>query len=131
MPRPAAAVSADLSLVLMVPGAAPLAIRARASYDAADPWAVQVVWTFARELLADGLSAQVGDGDVRIGPATGRPGSPEVCIALSAPSGSALFKAPTAQVARFLDLAYERVAPGDETSHADFDAELAYLLAAG
>jgi hypothetical protein len=49
---------------------------ARLSYNPRDPYAVQVhfrgvetvTWTFARELLATGLDASAGDGDVQIWP---------------------------------------------------------------
>ena len=52
-------------------------------YDTRDPYAIiaafrtgragWVEWVFSRDLLADGLIADAGDGDVRIRPGTGDP----------------------------------------------------------
>ncbi|WP_420188289.1 SsgA family sporulation/cell division regulator [Saccharopolyspora spinosa] len=50
----------------------------------------QVDWVIARDLLVDGLIAEAGEGDVRIGPRRGFPGL--VVIEMSSPSGQASFE---------------------------------------
>lgn len=128
-------VSADLDLRLLVPGAT-LPVRARLRYDAADPYAVTVefrtgdepvVWTFARQLLTEGVSARAGEGDVRVWPVA-RDGEPVVCLSLSSPTGEALFEAPLREVVGFLTRTYEAIPTGSEGEHLDVDAELALLL---
>ena len=71
-------VSAELGLSLVVPehGAVPLV--ASLDYSADDPYAIKmsfhvgadepVEWIFGRELLAAGLEAPVGEGDVQAWP---------------------------------------------------------------
>ena len=61
-------VSSELQLRLVVPGAASLPVRADLDYDVTDPYAVSVSfhtgttggevvqWTFARQLLSDGVT---------------------------------------------------------------------------
>ncbi len=134
-------VSSELQLRLVVPGAASLPVRADLAYDVTDPYAVQVSfhtgsgtgsgdvvqWTFARQLLSDGVSQPAGEGDVQVWPSTGD-GSAVVCLSLSSPSGRALFEVPLGDLVEFLGRTYEAVPTGDETSHVDVDAELALLL---
>lgn len=139
LPRPVT-VSTDLQLQLVMPGAAPLAVRAGLSYQAADPYAVHVAfhtgsgahadvvdWTFARQLLTDGVAAPVGQGDVRAWPSTGA-GQPVVYLSLSSPSGKALFEVPARELVDFLAMTYEAVPTGGESAHVDVDSELALLL---
>jgi hypothetical protein len=135
-------VSTDLQLRLVVPGASALPVRAGVRYDVADPYAVSVAfhtggeagtgevveWTFARQLLTDGVAGPVGEGDVQVWPAEGGPGSPVVCLSLSSPSGRALFEVPLPELVEFLGQTYEAVPTGCESQHVDVDAELALLL---
>jgi hypothetical protein len=136
-------VSSELTLRLVVPGAAALPVRADVHYDVQDPYAVQVAfhtgsagngevvqWTFARSLLSDGVSAPAGEGDVQVWPSTGATGA-VVCLALSSPSGRALFEVPLAELVEFLGRTYQAVPTGSESAHVDVDAELALLLWAG
>ena len=137
-PRPVT-VSTELQLRLLVPGASSLPVRANLSYDIADPYAVQVSfhtggdngeiveWTFARQLLTEGVQAPAGEGDVRVWPSTAD-GEPVVCLALSSPSGKALFEVPLPELVDFLAMTYQTVASGSESDHVDVDAELALLL---
>jgi hypothetical protein len=128
-------VSTELELRLLVPGAS-LPVRAGMRYDLSDPYAVHVefrtgdepvVWTFARQLLTDGVARMVGDGDVKVWPS--REGEERlVCIALSSPSGRALFEVPLGDVVSFLTRTYELVPTGLESDHLDLDSELALLL---
>lgn len=98
-------------------------VRARWGYDPADPWAVSltlrarrrwVLWRFDRELLAAGLRARAGLGDVRI-----EPFGDAVLVELRSPDGHALLYLPGVDVARLLAASYRRVPPGGE--HLDWD----------
>jgi hypothetical protein len=88
-----------------------------------------IFWTFSRELLADGLKAASGYGDVRIWPWNAR-GRRSVALALSSPDGYALFEAPRAVVERFLNRCYGCVPAGLEEHYIDIDSSLANLLGA-
>jgi hypothetical protein len=133
-------VSTELQLRLVVPGAASLPVRAGLRYDATDPYAVQVSfhtgngaegdiveWTFARQLLTDGVTAPVGEGDVQVWPSASA-GLPVVCLSLTSPSGKALFEVPLPELVDFLGQTYAAVPTGAESQHVDVDAELALLL---
>lgn len=131
-------VTADLELRLVVPGSAALPVLASVRYDASDPYAVHVSfhtggeagaveWTFARQLLTDGVASAVGDGDVRVWP-TASGGRPAVCLALCSPSGQALFEVGQAELVEFLTRSYAAVPTGCESDFVDLDAELAMLL---
>jgi hypothetical protein len=136
-PRPVT-VTAELQVSLMVPGATGLPVRAGLGYDAADPYAVRVgfrtapggdvvEWTFARQLLTDGVTAPAGEGDVRTWPRS-RDGEPVVCLSLTSPSGSALFEIPVPDLVEFLTMTYAAVPTGTESAHVDVEAELEHLL---
>ena len=98
-----ATVTAELELHLVVPGGPSLPVLAGLSYSSDDPWAVRVAfhtggegdgtveWMFARQLLTDGISGAVGEGDVRVWPAD-KSGGRIVHLAMASPSGSALFE---------------------------------------
>lgn len=134
-------VSSELQLRLVVPGAASLPVRAEIAYDVTDPYAVQVSfhtgsgagggdvvqWTFARQLLSDGVSVPAGEGDVQVWPSTSG-GVSVVCLSLSSPSGRALFEVPLADLVEFLGRTCQAVPTGSESQHVDVDAELALLL---
>jgi hypothetical protein len=133
-------VSTELQLRLVVPGAASLPVRAGLRYDVVDPYAVQVSfhtgngsegeiveWTFARQLLTDGVSAPVGEGDVQVWPSASA-GLPVVCLSLSSPSGKALFEVPLPELVDFLGQTYAAVPTGSEGEYVDVEAELALLL---
>ncbi len=71
------------------------------SFDPADPYAVtmklearsgSVTWTFARELLAEGLYAPSGDGDVQVWPCLSNTGEAVVIVELCSPDGTALLQ---------------------------------------
>jgi hypothetical protein len=138
-PRPVT-VSTEVQLHLVVPGATSLPVRAGLSFDARDPYAVSVAfhtgigasadtvqWTFARQLLTDGVTAPVGSGDVKVWPTTAN-GEQVVCLSLSSPSGKALFEVPVPELVEFLTMTYAAVPTGSESDHVDVDAELALLL---
>lgn len=131
-------VSTELQLRLVVAGSPSLPVRAALRYDVGDPYAVQVAfhtgsdgdivtWTFARQLLTDGVTAPVGEGDVRVWPAAAA-GLPVVCLSLCSPSGKAVFEVPLPELVDFLGQTYAAVPTGAESQHVDVDAELALLL---
>lgn len=134
-------VSSELQLRLVVPGAASLPVRAGLDYDVTDPYAVTVSfhtgsgtpggevvqWTFARQLLSDGVTAPAGEGDVQVWPSSAG-ASTVVCLSLSSPSGRALFEVPLTDLVEFLQRTYQAVPTGAESDHVDVDAELALLL---
>jgi len=84
---------------LVSPDSAPVPVKVELTYDSRDPYAVQasfrtgqvtaVDWVFARDLLADGLMASSGTGDVRVQPMPTDPTRIE--LELNSPSGHALF----------------------------------------
>ena len=86
-----------------------------------------VQWTFARQLLSDGVTVPAGEGDVQVWPSSAG-GSSVVCLSLSSPSGRALFEVPLADLVEFLGRTYQAVPTGAESDHVDVDAELALLL---
>jgi hypothetical protein len=130
-------VTTDLSLHLVVPGGAALPVGAGFRYDAADPYAVHVAfhtgndeiveWTFARQLLVEGVTHPVGEGDVQVWPSADDR-SRTVCLSLTSPSGSALFEIPLPGLVEFLTRTYTAVPTGSETDFVDIDAELALLV---
>lgn len=138
LPNP---VSVDLELQLMVPGSTPLPVMAGIRYDAGDPYAVHVgfrtgggldavdvvEWTFARQLLTDGVAGPVGDGDVQVWPSRIGPAA-VVCLSLCSPSGKALFEVPLGELIEFLTQTYLAVPTGSESRFVDLDAELALLM---
>jgi hypothetical protein len=140
-PRPTS-VDTELVLRLVMPGAAALPVRASLRYDVRDPYAVSigfhtgsadrseqdvVEWTFARQLLTDGVAGAAGEGDVQVWPSTNG-GAPVICLSLSSPSGRALFEVPLSELVEFLGRTYAAVPTGDESAYVDVDAEMALLL---
>lgn len=91
----------ELKLVLSPERAVP--VPARLAYRTDDPYAVHITfhigtdhpvnWTFARELLVEGVFRACGHGDVRIWP-TKVDGRGVILMALSSPDGDALLEAP-------------------------------------
>lgn len=84
-------------------------------------------WTFARELLVEGVFRPCGHGDVRIWP-TKSDNRPVLCMALSSPDGDALLQAPATAVSAWLERTLRVVPPGTEAERLGLDAALAELL---
>ncbi|MEU6283875.1 MULTISPECIES: SsgA family sporulation/cell division regulator [unclassified Streptomyces] len=126
----------ELNLVLSPERSVP--VPARLSYRTDDPYAVHVTfhinsehpvnWTFARELLVEGVFRPCGQGDVRVWP-TKADGRSVVLMALSSPDGDALLEAPSAQVSAWLERTLRVVAPGTEAARLGIDDALDQLLA--
>ena len=139
-------VSAELGLRLVAAEQTVVPLVASLHYSGGDPYAIRmafhvgaedpVEWIFARDLLADGLMAPEGDGDVQIwpsSPALGPDGQTQgplsvLNVKLSSPFGEAHFEAPAEAIANFLDRTYRIVQMGKESEVIDIDAELNGLL---
>jgi hypothetical protein len=108
------------------------AVSARWSYDPADPYTICLSvrcgiwrdWVLARDLLADGLFAATGDGDVRVEPYPGD----ALLVTLDSPSGHALLLLDARHAERALLGSYALVAAETEDRHLDWDAGLVELL---
>ncbi|MHB1430760.1 MAG: SsgA family sporulation/cell division regulator [Streptosporangiaceae bacterium] len=130
-------VSAELGLSLVVPEHGAVPLLASLDYCAEDPYAIKmafhvgtdepVEWIFARELLAAGLQAPAGEGDVQVWPQDGD-ASDILNIALSSPFGEAHFQAPKGATAEFLRSTYQIIPEGSETDFLNVDSELEDLL---
>ncbi|MFJ9523151.1 SsgA family sporulation/cell division regulator [Kitasatospora sp. NPDC101801] len=116
---------------------APVRFTARIEYQRSDPFAVRmlfgpeltfdstpVAWTFARQLLSDGLSRRAGHGDVRVSPY----GAARTTIELRDHNGCALLVLHTQELEAFLNEAETLVATGSEEQLISWDAELAALV---
>jgi hypothetical protein len=115
-------------------------LDAELRYDPADPFAVSlaigvdcgepVVWTFARDLLAAGVNAACGEGDITIEPdlSEGFGGDVRRLRITLATDCMATMLASTDRVVEFLVETYSVVATGAELDRVDFDAEIAALL---
>ncbi|MFF0147631.1 sporulation and cell division protein SsgA [Amycolatopsis sulphurea] len=105
-------------------------VLSRLSFHAGEPFAVTVAfrtergrwieWTFARDLLATGLTEPAGLGDVRI-----RPDLSEdeelLTLEIESPDGYAAFELEREDVRAFLESSYELVPLGAESEHFDVD----------
>ncbi|WP_371671134.1 SsgA family sporulation/cell division regulator [Streptomyces sp. NBC_00289] len=133
-----AVVERELEVRLILSPERSIPVPARLSYRTDDPYAVHVTfhtgsdhpvsWTFARELLVEGVFRASGHGDVRVWP-TKTEGRGVVLMALSSPDGDALLEAPTAQVSAWLERTLRAVPPGSEAEQLGIDEGLAELLA--
>ncbi|GGT27566.1 SsgA family sporulation/cell division regulator [Streptomyces purpureus] len=131
-------VERELELKLVLSPERSIPVPARLTYRVDDPYAVHITfhvgsehpvnWTFARELLVEGVFRPCGHGDVRIWP-TKVDGQSVILMALSSPDGDALLEAPAAQLAAWLERTLVTVEPGTESEQLGIDDGLARLLA--
>ncbi|MEU6315183.1 SsgA family sporulation/cell division regulator [Streptomyces sp. NPDC047014] len=131
-------VERELELKLVLSPERSVPVPARLLYLAEDPYAVHITfhtgssapvyWTFARELLVEGVFRPCGHGDVRIWP-TKVDREAVLCMALSSPDGDALLEAPAGAVSAWLERTLRAVPPGTEAERLGLDAALAELLA--
>ncbi|MFJ6069674.1 SsgA family sporulation/cell division regulator [Streptomyces sp. NPDC093065] len=131
-------VERELELRLILSPEHGVPVPARLGYHTDDPYAVHVTfhidsgtpvhWTFARDLLVEGVFRPSGHGDVRVWPSKTE-GRSVVLIALSSPDGDALLEAPTPQVSAWLERTLRTVPPGTEGARLGLDDGLAELLA--
>ena len=107
-------------------------------FDPADPYAVHlevgrsdgqaVTWTFARELLAEGIYDPCGNGDVVVWPCLGTQGEAVVIIELRSPNGMAMLQTPSRAVQRFMTQTYAAVPEGSESAQINLDHLVDHLL---
>jgi hypothetical protein len=131
-------VERELELRLVLSPERSIPVPARLSYRSDDPYAVHVSfhinseqpvnWTFARDLLVEGVFRPCGQGDVRVWPAKVE-GRTVVLVALSSPDGDALLEAPVPQVSAWLERTLRVVPPGSEGGQLGIDEALDQLLA--
>ncbi|GAA3137397.1 SsgA family sporulation/cell division regulator [Streptomyces rameus] len=131
-------VERELELELILAPERSVPVPARLSYRSDDPYAVHiafhinseqpVTWTFARDLLVEGVFRPCGHGDVRVWP-TKVNGHGVILMALSSPDGDALLQAPVPQVSAWLERALRAVPPGAEGGQLGIDDALDQLLA--
>jgi sporulation and cell division protein SsgA len=133
-------VECELEIRLVLSPEHSLPVHARLSYGADDPYAAHiafhvgpgapVTWTFARELLVEGVFRPCGEGDVRVWPA--KVGDRDViCVALSSPDGDALLETPSGVVSGWLERTLRAVPAGAESEVLGMDTALTELLRAG
>lgn len=106
-------------------------------YDATDPYALsfslhgaqrEVVWVFARALLADGCFEPAGEADVHVWPTVSAQGEARVAVELANQGLTALVLVPSRLVLSFLAEAEALVPRGTESTELDLDATLTALL---
>ncbi len=104
-------------------------------YRAADPLVVglrrsdsngDVVWEFARDLLADGLRGYTGLGDIRIWPGAASHRA-HIGVAMSSPHGRMAMWLPRVQVEKFLTRTFRLVPRGREDMGVAVDNTIAML----
>jgi sporulation and cell division protein SsgA len=120
----------NIHLTLAVASDLHVRVPVRFSYVCADPYAVRVSfhitpdrvvhWTFARELLDQGMKAAAGLGDVRIVPIEPSLGQ-HFSIELESPDGYARLEGPVAPVKAWIAKTHEAVPAGSETALLDID----------
>ncbi|MET7637690.1 SsgA family sporulation/cell division regulator [Streptomyces sp. NPDC005438] len=130
-------IQSELELVLVLSPESSVKVPARLTYRVEEPFAVQVTfhttsrqpvhWTFARELLIEGVFRPSGAGDVRVWPARER-ARELLFLALSSPEGDALLELPMMEVSRWLERTLRAVPAGTESDHLGLDEALNALL---
>jgi hypothetical protein len=133
------AVSAEITLRMVVDLDRSIEVPCSLEYRAEEPYAVfatfrtgmaDIEWTFARDLIRDGLSRPSGEGDVVIWPESSGP-VPVVLLALNSPSGQALLEVDAHLIETFLTRTYDIVAAGSESMQVDVDRWIAQILEEG
>lgn len=123
----------DLDILLVVEDEPTLPVRTRLTYSGLDPLAVTMTfmtaergvrWTFARDLLFEGMQRPVGEGDVRV-----HPRDDSVRLALHSPGGTAEFVIDPFDLAVFLDETHAVVPRGSEVDAADLERAIQLLVA--
>ena len=128
--------SADLTVQCLDARGRSVDLLASFGYDAADPWAVtitfgqrdeQVAWVVARDLLVQGLTEPVGEGDVQVWPSIDEHGRAAVVIEFRPPAGHLATQLGTHELYRFLSHTQTVVPSGTESI--DLDELVEVLLA--
>ena len=137
--KTARVVTENVELEFVDPQGESTAIDSDLVFDPADPYAVtmvfrtgvqEVLWTFGRDLLIEGLYEPTGDGDVHVWPCLSSNGTAVVIVELCSPDGELLVQACSRKVNSFVRQMLESVPEGQESSFVNFDDELAQMLTA-
>ncbi|MGW4829754.1 SsgA family sporulation/cell division regulator [Amycolatopsis japonica] len=121
--------SVELVLAPLLNGKTPY--RVDFLYTVASPWMVllrchnpggRLEWLLARDLLALGMSTEVGEGDVRVVPDTDH-----VWISFTGPEGTAFLCFDRGELDRALSATETLVRPGTESELTDWDTAFAAL----
>lgn len=133
-------VTYGLVVHVVVGGEPRTSLPAGLHYRSADPYAVRlsigatstgtVDWTFARDLLREGMSRPVGEGAVLVSPVRS-PHGPLVRVVVRSRAGSATLDFGAPAVAEFLHRAHQLVPPGTEGDCVDIDHLVTRLLPTG
>jgi hypothetical protein len=136
--------TAEIAFRLIVPHQTVVPLVASLHYSSADPYAIRIAfhvgldepveWTFARDLLANGLQGRDGLGDVHVWPAPSeadKTADQVLHLELSSPFGEAHFEAPMRDVTDFLRKTWRIVPAGEESDFTDVEAELSEILSRG
>ena len=127
--RFSAGITQDIAMDCVDAAGQSMTLEAALGYHPTDPYAVtvtfrttggDVVWTFARDLLARGLTAPAGEGDVHVWPCI---------IELRSPDGELLVQAPALEVTAFVNRSLAMVPSGTEGTLVDIDELIGQLLA--
>jgi hypothetical protein len=108
--------AADISATFMYRTDDPYAVIARFATCEGDNH-----WTFARELLLDGLTEAAGEGDVRVSPAQDQ----QIYIDLRAQDGTARLVCDRTALTWFVDQVFATIPEGEEPWYAPMDSWLA------
>ncbi|MGP3923479.1 MULTISPECIES: SsgA family sporulation/cell division regulator [unclassified Streptomyces] len=119
-------VERDLVFSLALSPERRIPVPARLTYRTEDPHAVHftfhtesqspVSWSFARQLLVEGIYRPAGYGDVRIWPSKAGERS-LLHVSLTSPDGVTLLEAPIDLVSAWLERTLRIVPPGSEDEH--------------
>lgn len=105
-----------------------IALPADLGYDPADPYAVSVTfgtrdeavtWLVGRDLLLDGLTDPVGEGDVLLWPSIDDHGRASVVLELCCPNGRMIAQLSTRELSSFLSRTLLVVPQGAELLDVD------------
>ncbi|MFF9340324.1 MULTISPECIES: SsgA family sporulation/cell division regulator [unclassified Streptomyces] len=107
-------------------------LKCEFSYDTGDPLAVTLTldtdgerpvrWNLCRELLADGMVAEAGEGEVVLWPLSdGESGYSSFCLRVGGGDRTALFEIPAEPVGEWLARTWAAVPRGTELDGVDWD----------
>lgn len=127
----------DVRLRMLLVSGRSVPVDASLSYRDSSPYEVEAVfhtlagditWTFARDLLSEGLRDQAGLGDISIWPDTTPAGQSVVYLSLVSPNGQALLEADRADIEGFVQRIFAAVPAGSEAELLNMDFVLDMLL---
>jgi hypothetical protein len=133
------AVSAEITMRMVVDLDRSIEVPCSLEYRAEEPYAVfatfrtgmaDIEWTFARDLIRDGLKRPAGEGDVVMWTEFSGP-IPLFLVALNSPSGQALLEADAHLIEAFLNRTYDIVPAGTESMEIDVDRWISQILGEG